>query len=96
MTDPNHVRKNLHTFCEANSSETRVKHNRYYYILSFENNVGWDWVRSQVQQAAAETDVSLEPYRVCPGDNGEANIEVRETGRRSNIDDDQGSLFDYE
>lgn len=96
MNDPNHVRTRLHTFCEADSSTKYVKHNRYYYVLVFENNVGWTWIESQVQQAAAETNVSLEPYRVCTSDKGETHVEVRETNRRANIDDDQGSLFDYE
>lgn len=95
MTESALVQTKLHNQTEADESEVFVKNSRYYYRLFFTKKIGWDWIYSQVCKVSAKIEESVELYEIEPSGDGLFSIIVREVGRRPNIDDSQGSLFDY-
>lgn len=90
------VRANLVNYTNADCSEVEAKNNRFHYSLKFEQDIGWDWVYSQIKKCSAEIDVSLEPYKIRPSGMHAFEIEVREVERREGIDDDQRGLSEFE
>jgi hypothetical protein len=66
MTGPSFIQTKLVNYTEALWCETEVKNNRYYYELSFDESVGWDWVERQIYKASDDFEVSVEPYKLKP------------------------------
>lgn len=94
MGDVNLIQTTLHNQSEADDSEIFVKHSRYYYRLFFSKEIGWDWLLSQVYKVDAKFDEDIELYEIEPAGEMFAVV-VREVHRRKDIDDNQGSLFDF-
>lgn len=90
------IRANLVNYTNAECSEDEVKNNRYHYLLKFEEDVGWDWIYSQVRKCSSKVEVPLEPYKIRPSGVNSFEVEVREVERREGIDDGQHGLTDFE
>jgi len=95
MKSPEFIRATLVNRTTADCSEQEVKNNRYHYLLRFEEAVGWDWLYTQVNKAATETETDLELWKIRPSGVNDFEIEVREVARREAIDDNQNSLDSF-
>lgn len=85
------IQKSLVNYTNASSSTVEVKNNRYHYMLSFNESIGWDWFYSQIKKCSAEVETKIEPYKIRPG----GTIEVREIERREGIDNNQRGLNEW-
>lgn len=95
MKSPQFIRARLVNRTTADCSEQTVKNNRYHYLLRFEQDIGWDWLESQVSKAESDTETSLELWKVRPSGVKDFEVEVREVARREGIDEGQNSLDDF-
>jgi len=93
---PEFIRAKLVSRTNANTSEQKVKNNRFHYILTFNESIGWDWLYGQVRKAQAELETDLELWEIHPSAAESFKIEVREVGRRPEIDDSQHGLSEFE
>lgn len=89
------IQTQLHNQTQADESSYRVEHSRYYYDLIFTDNIGWDWLKVQVQKTASKVERDLEPWKLKAAAD-RLIVVVREVNRRSNIDDNQHDLSNYE
>lgn len=96
MNSPQFIRAKLVNRTNAECSGRRAENNRYHYTLKFEESIGVDWLEEQVSKASAETDTSLELYKIRPSGMHAFEIEVRELARREGIDDSQVGLDSFE
>jgi len=96
MKSNNFIRAKLVNRTNADCSDDTVKNNRYYYQLRFEQSIGFDWLQTQVNKTSAETDTALELWKINPSGVNEFEVEVREVGRRADIDSSQHSLKAFE
>lgn len=96
MESPQYIRAQLVNYTNAECSDKSVKNNRHHYHLKFEEDIGWDWLQSQVRKASAELNVTIEMWKVRPSGMMSFEVEVREVERREGIDDDQRGLTEFE
>lgn len=96
MATKEFVRANLVNYTNADCSSVEVKNNRFHYSLKFEEDIGWDWVQSQVYKCGSSIDVQVEPYKIRPSGMHAFELEVREVARREGIDDSQRGLTEWE
>lgn len=94
-TSKQFIRSNLVNYTNADCSKDEVKNNRIHYYLKFEQDVGWDWIYSQIKKCARDIDVQLEPYKIRPSGVSSFEVEVREVQRREGVDDDQHDLSSF-
>lgn len=94
---PQVIQARLETRTEADCSKQEVKNNKIHYHLKFENSVGWDWVKGQVQKTQEDEGIELELWKINTSGVCAFEIEVRELVRREGINDDnQHALKDFE
>lgn len=96
MKSNNFIRAKLVNRTNADCSDDIVKNNRYHYQLRFEESIGFDWLETQVNKTSAETDTALELWKINPSGVNDFEVEVREVGRRKDIDSSQHSLTAFE
>lgn len=97
MPDPDYIETKLSLYTEATLSDHEVRDNRYYYLLGFDTDIGFDWLEQQVSKAAGKVGVDLDIYEVGPVEDAPAFVvEVRELQRREGIDDGQRGLDEFE
>jgi hypothetical protein len=96
MKSKHFIRTKLVNYTNADCSDVEAKNNRYHYSLKFEEDIGWDWMYSQIKKCEAELGVALEPYKLRPSGMSAFEVEVREVDRREGIDDDQRGLKEWE
>lgn len=96
MKSSEFIRATLVNRTTADCSTTIVKNNRYHYLLKFNGDIGWDWIKQQVDKASREVDVQLEMWEICPSGMNAFEIEVREVQRREGIDNSQTGLTQFE
>jgi len=97
MKSPQVVRARLETRTDADCSKHEVKDNKIHYHLKFEQEIGWDWVKGQVNKTADDEDIELELWKINTSGVCAFEIEVRELVRREGVkDDDQHALEDFE
>jgi hypothetical protein len=96
MKSSEFIESRLVNWTNSADSSKQVKNNRYHYMLSFREDIGWEWLYTQVDKCSADVGKSLEIWKIRPGDSASFVLEVREVGRREGIDDKQNSLHDFE
>ncbi|AGM11481.1 hypothetical protein M199_gp185 [Halogranum tailed virus 1] len=96
MTDANLVQTKLHNQVQAGYSKKSVEDSRYLYHMFFYEDIGWDWLYTQVRKVSSKLDVDLETWKIEPLLDDGFVVVIREVDRRANIDDKQGDLFDYQ
>lgn len=97
MSDPNLIQTKLHNQCQADGSAYSIKNNRYLYHLRFDDEIGFDWLKTQVGKVSSGVDVTVEPYELSGGcHTGQFELTVREVERRPNIDNEQAGLDSFE
>lgn len=96
MASPEYIEARLVALTNAVTASHDAKNNRFHYLLHFSDDIGFDWLETQVGKAASDAERGLELYKVRPIHPGIA-VEVRETERReTNIDDAQHGLEEFE
>lgn len=90
------IRSNLVNYTNADCSDVEAKNCRYHYTLKFEEDIGWDWIYSQIRKCASAVDTQLEPYKIRPSGMHAFEVEIREVQRREGIDDNQRGLDSFE
>lgn len=96
MNSPQFVRAKISNRVTADCSRQQVKNNRYHYLFKFEEDIGWDWLYTQIQKANREFDVEVELWKIRPSGVSDFEVEVREVERREGIDDSQAGLTEFE
>jgi len=96
MKSNNFIRAKLVNRTNADCSDDIVKNNRYHYLLRFEKSIGLDWLETQVHKTSVETETDLEIWKINPSGVNDFEVEVREVGRRADIDSSQHSLKAFE
>lgn len=96
MESSQFVRAKLVNRTTADCSEESVENNHYHYHLKFGEDIGWDWLDTQVAKLSAELDVTLELWKIHPSGMHSFEVEVREVDPRPNIDNSQKGLSDFE
>lgn len=89
------IRSKLVNYTNADCSDVEAKNNRWHYSLKFEEDVGWDWIQSQIYKCSANIERDIEPYKIRPSGMHAFEIEVRELERREGIDNSQHGLSDF-
>lgn len=90
-----YLQTKIHNQLQADESHVIVKNNRYYYVLTFSDSIGFDWLEAQVRKVAAKVQVDIELYELEPSFDGYFTVVIREVDRRESIDNRQNSLTDY-
>lgn len=96
MESSSFIRGKLVNYTTADCSDERVEDNRYIYTLKFEEDIGWQWVYSQVRKLNTELEADLEMWKIRPSGLEAFELEVREIEQRAEIDDNQHSLKSFE
>lgn len=96
MKSPEFIRAKLSNRINADCSEQDVKNNRFHYRFRFEEDIGWDWLQTQVYKAENELDTELELWKIRPSGVNDFEVEVREVARREGIDNSQKGLAEFE
>lgn len=95
MESKAYMRAKLVNYTNADCSDVEAKNCRYHYSLKFEEDIGFDWLKSQIAKVSGGCEASVEPYKIRPSGMHAFEIEVRELQRREGIDDDQHGLDSF-
>ena len=97
MESPEFVQSKLKLRLHAASvSQEVVDGERIQYRLHFNEDIGIDWLVSELDKAFAELDVGLQKWEIEPAGCGGFCVTVRETVRRPDLESDQESLHKWE
>jgi hypothetical protein len=96
MKSPQFIRAKLSNQTNADCSREKVKNNRIHYLLKFEEDIGWDWLYTQVKKTTDKTETELELWKIRPSGVSDFEVEVREVDRREGIDNSQRGLTEFE
>jgi hypothetical protein len=65
------------------------------YRLMFSEDIGFDWLKSQVKEIQEELDEPLQMWEIEPSQSGYSVVSVKEVNPRYEIDRNQSSLSDH-
>ena len=97
MESPEFIQSKLKLRLHAASvSKEVVDGERIQYRLHFNEDIGIDWLVSELGSAFANLNVGLQKWEIEPCDGCAFAITVRETVRRPDLESDQESLHKWE